>query len=186
MNTDMMKYLPLAAAIAAAALKVKDGKETLTDEQKEANKAATGTLASNIREYAEATANDGTTSEDANAFLRVYLATGGFPNGTALNYGRAVEGFRKLREAHPETWAKSSVKDAQNAMRSEEQVEKDTLREAIKPYLRDANKEQLESVLEACKASGIKLKERKTRKDKGVVTETPEQLHEAVAEAVAA
>lgn len=183
LNEMIVKYGPLVEAITAAIAAKPEG---LSDEAKAGNKEKAGTLADSIKAYAKATHDDGTSVEDATKLLRLVLAGEGHKPGTILNYGHAVGGFRKILEEGGEEGLKAAgVKDAQRAMRDDATVAKDTLREAIKPYLRDATAEQLEAVLEACKASGIVVKERKVRSDKAgpVVDVTAEVVAEQAREA---
>lgn len=154
---------PIANAIIAS----KAEKAELTEEQKVHNEELKATVADKVRDFAATTAADGVEPEQANAALRTLLTLGGVPKGTALNYGRAVEGFRKIMDVNPEGWRVASVKDAQTAMQTEGQKAKADLREQLKPYLRDATVEQLEAMLEHAQGLNVKLKERKVRTDKG-------------------
>lgn len=159
------QFAPAMQAIAVAIVAAKTAREALTDDQKAANEALGNTLATTIRSFAAETAAAGVPASVANAMLRQNLALMGLPAGTALNYGRAVEGFRKLADEGQDT-SKASVKDAQRVMESDDTKAKNALREELKPYLRDATTAQLQSIVDWAKEQGIKLKERKVRSDK--------------------
>lgn len=161
-NTEMMKFMPLVSAIAE---QMNVEKATLNDEQKEHNKEVTDTLAGKLREYATAVHADGKSGKDAGDFIRMFLALSQAPKGTTLAYGRAVEGFHKLLTTGTDI-SKASTVDAQKAMRSEEQVERDLIRDQLKLYLRDGTIEQLRAINEYAGSLGIVVKERKQRSDK--------------------
>lgn len=161
-NTEMMKFLPLVAAIAE---QMNVEKATLSDEAKAHNKEVTDTLAGKLREYAKATHADGIDGKATGDFIRTYLALAAAPKGTTLAYGRAVEGFHKLLTEGTDI-DKASTVDAQKAMRSGEQVERDLIRDEMKLYLRDGTIEQLRALKEYAATLEIKVKPRKVRSDK--------------------
>jgi hypothetical protein len=127
--------------------------------------------------YANETAAAGVAATDANAALRDAMKLAGFPEGTALNYGRAVEGFRKIAsgdqkkaDGTPLKLAEATVKDAQRVMETPETSRKNELRRGIGRYVSAANEAQLKDILELVSGLGIKLKERGGR----VTTTVPE------------
>lgn len=138
--------------------------------------------------YANETAAAGVTGTDANAALRDAMKLAGFPDGTALNYGRAVEGFRKIAagdqkkaDGTPLKLAEATVKDAQRVMETPETSRKNELRRDIGRYVSAANEAQLKDILELVSGLGIKLKER-GGKVTTTVPEAGEQPQDANAE----
>lgn len=147
------------------------------EENRTASTETSSTVAEQVRRYAADTAAAGIPAKDAGDLLRTGLMRMEFPKGTALNYGRAVEGFRKLAEVQPDDWKKASVRDAQKAMESDETKELNALRAEINKYVRSGTPDQLRELLEVCKASGIVVKERQTRSDKALpVQDVTEQV----------
>lgn len=150
--------MPLAAAL----LDTMQDKVKLSDEQTAANKAIeAGTLAA-VKVYAIDSRNAGISGTDANTFLRNYLGLSGKPKGTAANYGRAAEGFMRLLEQGRDI-AAATAPDAQDAMRSDEQVLIDAGRAALKPYITNCNAEQLDALLAYAKELGVAPKVSKTK-----------------------
>lgn len=160
---DLFKWSPMAQKVADA---INAEKIALDETDKAHNTAVDATIAAEVRKYAEATEAEGVEPQVANAILRQNLTLAGIPSGTALNYGRAVEGFRKIK-ANGGDANKASVKDAQKAMRTDDQKAKDDIRDELRPMLRDATREQLQALLDYAKELNIVVKARKVRKDKG-------------------
>lgn len=143
----------------------------LTKDEQAENKQRQATVAQAVRGFAEETEAKGVKPEDAGVILREGLRLMGFPEGTALNYGRAVQGFRAIK-ATTGKWD-GSVRDAQRAMRSDDTKAKDDIREALRPMLRDATLEQLKAVQEYAQNLGIVVKDRAKRSDTVQQTATP-------------
>jgi hypothetical protein len=147
----------------------------LTDEEKKAaaaeREAIRDTTANAVRDYVEATAE--LDPAEAATILRIGLELLNRPSGTCKNYGRAVQGFRKLREANPEGWREASVRDAQDAMRSSEQVKLDAAKETLRPYLKAAKLAQIEALVEFAKGLGIVLPVKGTKGDSRPVADKP-------------
>lgn len=172
LTLEMMHQWAPAAQKVADAIKV--GKVGLSAADKAHNKEATATVAASVRDYALATEAAGVPPAMANAILRQNLILAMVPVGTALNYGRAVEGFRQIKAAGGDV-AKASVRDAQQIMRSDETKARDELRTELRPMLRDATLEQLKALRDYARELGIVVKERQQRSDagNGGMTETP-------------
>lgn len=187
---DLNTLVAYSAQIKEVATALLSGKpEQLTEEQQEANDKAADSLASKVKSFAEQTEADGIDAHTANSIMRQGLAISGVKPGTAANYGRSVEGYRKLAAVVDGGWAKvhaeSTTKDAQQIMRSDETVARDEVKAALAVYTKAATLEQLRALLAVAEGLEIKL----TAKDAGkVVTTKPEaeQVGENVGEAVAA
>jgi hypothetical protein len=130
-----------------------------------ANEKVTTTIKATVLDYANATAASGVPAPQANAALRSALMEMGFPQGTALNYGRAVEGFRRIAETGkakdgtPLAIEAATFRDAQSVMESPETARKNELRGDIQKYVKAANESQLKDILDLVSGLGIKLPE---------------------------
>lgn len=133
----------------------------LTDAEREAGKAekaeASAKLSEAVRDFVIATAD--LTDEEAAFILRTGLKMVGRPEGTAKNYGNAVIGFRKLErgdKALPEregvaSWTDCTMRDAQDAQRTDEQVKLDEARKALAPFVKEGKLAELAAMLEFAK-----------------------------------
>lgn len=155
-------------------------KATLNEEQKEHNKEVTETQADKLRKFALATREVNVPVNDAVNMLRFSLTSASAKKGTVLAYGHAVAGFHKLLEQGQDI-SRQSTKDAMNAMRSDEQVEKDLIRADLKVLIRDSNIAQLRAIKEYAEGLGIAVKVRKVRSDKADAPEKDEAAPVAVA-----
>lgn len=176
LTLEMMHQWAPAAQKVADAIAV--GKVGLSEADKAHNQKAAKTVATSVREYAAATEAAGIAPVMANAILRQNLILAGVPIGTALNYGRAVEGFRQIK-ANGGNPDKASVRDAQQVMRSDETKARDELRTELRPMLRDATLEQLKALRDYARELGIVVKDRQQRSDAGnggMAEPQPEQL----------
>lgn len=154
----LAKLVPHKAAIDAVNAAMP---QALTDEEKEANKAekaeASAKLSEAVRDFVIATAD--LTDEEAAFILRTGLKMVGRPEGTAKNYGNAVIGFRKLErgdKALPEregvaSWTDCTMRDAQDAQRTDEQVKLDEARKALAPFVKEGKLAELAAMLEFAK-----------------------------------
>lgn len=172
LTLEMMHQWAPAAQKVADAIAV--GKVGLSAADKAHNEAAAATVATSVREYAAATEAAGIAPVMANAILRQNLILAGVPIGTALNYGRAVEGFRQIK-ANGGNPDKASVRDAQQIMRTDETKARDDLRDKLRPMIRDASVSQLSALLEYAQGLGIVVKDRQKRSDAGNGGQTAEQ-----------
>ena len=171
---QVTKYKDQIDAINAAAPSM------LTDEEKAAktaeNEASAATLRDAVLDFVDATMD--LTPEEAGTILRIGLEAVGRPAGTCKNYGRAVAGFRKLAEKNPEGWRNATMREAQDAMRTAEQVKLDASREALRPYLKAAKLQQLDAILAFARELGITLPEKGKKKDGKPVADKPSHSHE--------
>lgn len=155
-------------------------KATLSEEAKKHNEEVTTTQADKLRVFAKAVKEAGVPVADAVNMLRFTLTSQEVKKGTVLAYGHAVAGFHKLLESGADI-DKKSTKDAMNAMRSDEQVEKDLIRADLKVLVRDANVTQLRALKEYAEGLGIAVKARKVRSDKADAPTQEEAAPVAVA-----
>lgn len=132
-------------------------------QQGESSKA-TGKVKDTVTAYATATAAAGVPGPTANATLRDFLIGCNVPKGTALNYGRAVEGFRKiaadgkLPNGKPIPKDGPTMGDAQKAMESADTAALNAARAELARYTKNANVKQLESLTEWAASIGIQPK----------------------------
>lgn len=103
--------------------------------------AADATLVQSVRAYTDASEEAGIPAARAGAALRYALLNAGKVSGTAANYGRAVEGFRTVPAGEERN--NMTLRQAQDAMRSAKQVEKDNAMIALRPYLKAATAAQI-------------------------------------------
>lgn len=151
-NALIAKY---AGQIEAVGLALLSSAKVKAGHKDESDKAA-GSVLKAVKDYTAQTAADGVEADVAGDTLRLALTIAQFPKGTALNYGRCVQGFRKIMETDgPGSLDAATQKQAQAIMESPETAVKNEKRKTLAGYVAKATADQLDALIAHAAELGI-------------------------------
>lgn len=142
------------------------------------------TIKKHVLAYARDTAAAGVPASVANTALRETLIAWNLPKGTALNYGRAVEGFRKIEEAgklpngKPIPTEGPTMASAQQAMESGDTKAKNEARTELAGLLKNASLKDIQALVTYAQEIGLKPKATKAGPVKFTIPELVEEGEE--------